>query len=305
MTLRRSLLGGLVGAATMLIVVTGCGTTESTTTAPAATPGSAPAPTPAPPGTATPARQSTPGYASGKQAISLDVNGTPRTALLVVPTDLSQPAPLVFAFHGHGGTGKNFDKKMNVEGLWPQAIVVYADGLIGHKGKTDPDGTKSGWQTLPGESGDEDLAFYDTLLSTIQAKLPVDTDRIYAMGHSNGSGFVSLLLNRRPDAITATANMSGQPGKDLETDPVRSMFMSMGRTDPIVPYANQVKSVPLAEQKIGADPSKAVVDGLLKTERGRGNLELDVYDYPGGHEPPDAVAPLIVSFFQRHTLSGG
>ena len=222
-----------------------------------------------------------------------------------MPAVDSQPSPLVFAFHGHGGTGKNFDRKMDIEGKWPQAIVVYPDGLVGHKGKTDPNGTKPGWQTLPGETGDEDLAFYDALFATLHAQLPVDDDRIYAVGHSNGSAFVSLLLNQRGNAIAATANLSGQPGKYLETDPVRSMFMSMGKTDPIVPYDNQRKSVPLAERKIGADPSTAAVDGYLTTEKGRGNLVLEVYDHPDGHEVPDAVPPLVVAFFQQHTLTGG
>ena len=90
-------------------------------------------------------------YPSGKQTISLTVNGVERTALVVVPGDLTQPAPLVFAFHGHGGSGQYFDRRMNIEGLWPQAIVVYPNGIVGHKGITDPEGTKPGWQTLPGE----------------------------------------------------------------------------------------------------------------------------------------------------------
>ena len=72
-----------------------------------------------------------------------------------------------------------------------------------------------------------------------------------------------------------------------------------------MPYDNQRKSVPLAEAKLGVDPSKTTVDGYLRTEQGRGSLELAVYDYPGGHEPPPEVPPLIVAFFQRHTLSGG
>ena len=246
-----------------------------------------------------------PRYSSGRQDISLSVDGTVRTAVLAVPADLSLPAPLVFAFHGHGGSGHNFDKKMNIEGRWPGAIVVYPDGLVGHKGKTDPAGAKTGWQTTAGESGDADLAFYDALRADLETKLPVDLNRIYLMGHSNGSGFVSLLFNMRGNAIAATANMSGQPGKVTETDPTRSMFMAMGQSDPIVSYDNQRKSVPLAEAKLGVDPSKTTVDGYLRTEQGHGSLELAVYDYPGGHEPPPEVPPLIVAFFQRHTLSGG
>jgi len=81
--------------------------------------------------------------------------------------------------------------------------------------------------------------------------------------------------------------------------------MAMGMRDPIVPYANQRKSIPIAEQKLGVDPAKTKVTGLLHVEHGRGNLELDTYIYPGGHSPPPEVAPLVVQFFQRHTLASG
>jgi polyhydroxybutyrate depolymerase len=197
-------------------------------------------------------------------------------------------------------------RKSSVEGLWPDAIVVYPDGLVGHKGKMDPAGTRPGWQTAAGEDGDRDLAFYDTMLATLRSKLPVDTERVYLMGHSNGSAFVSLLLNQRGDAIAATANLSSQPSaRLLQTDPARSMFMAMGMDDTLVPYAIQQRSIPLAEQKLGADPSRATVDGSLRSEPGRGGLELETYVYPGGHAMPPQAPQLIVEFFRRHTLTGG
>ena len=138
-----------------------------------------------------------------------------------------------------------------------------------------------------GETGDRDLAFYDTMLASLRSALPVDSNRIYAMGHSNGSGFVSLLLNQRGAGIAATANLSGQPVQLLPTDPARSMFMAMGMTDPIVPYANQKRAIPLAEKKIGADPATAKVAGYLRSEKGRGNLELGVHtSIPAGTSRP-------------------
>jgi len=103
------------------------------------------------------------GYQSGTQRISIDVDGTTRSAVLVVPEDLSEPAPLLFAFHGHGGTGGALDRQLGFENLWPEAIVVYPDGQTGHPGINDPQGTETGWQTTKGEGGDADIAFYDAL----------------------------------------------------------------------------------------------------------------------------------------------
>jgi polyhydroxybutyrate depolymerase len=212
----------------------------------------------------------------------------------------------VLVFHGHGGNGAQMNRRTNIEGLWPEAIIVYPDGLVGHKGKTDPEGVRPGWQTRLGEDGDRDLAFYDTMLASLRSELPVDSDRIHLMGHSNGSAFVSLLLNQRGDAIAATANLSSQPSaRLLGGDPARSMFMAMGTGDAVVPYDNQKRSIPLAEQKLGIDPTRATVDGYLRSAPGRGGLELATYVYPGGHAIPPEVPGLVVEFFRRHTLAGG
>jgi polyhydroxybutyrate depolymerase len=264
-------------------------------------------PSTAPPSTAATATSASGGtYAPGRHDASFDVGGIMRTAVIIVPGDSSRPAPLVFAFHGHGGNGTRMERRSNVEGLWPDAIVVYPDGLVGHKGKTDPEGVRTGWQTQLGEDGDRDLAFYDTMLAALRSQLSVDSDRVYLMGHSNGSAFASLLLNQRGDAIAATANLSAQPpARLLASDPARSMFMAMGTNDTVVPYDTQKRSIPLAEQKLGVDANRATVTGYLRAEPGRGGLELQTYIYPGGHAPPPEVPKLVVDFFRRHTLSGG
>ncbi len=292
-----------VVALALLMLVTACGSTSSdgsgsTSTAPGASASST--------SSATPASATTgDAYPTGSQTVSWDVDGVTRTAELVVPADLAGPVPLVVAYHGHGGKGSSFQRKMDIEGKWPQAVVVYPDGLVGHKGKTDPEGVETGWQQLPDDEGGRDLRFYDVMMADLRSRLPIDPQRIFVVGHSNGSAFTSLLLNTRGDQIAATANMSAQAGRFLDTDPVRSMFMSMGEQDPIVPYANQKLSIPLAEAKLGVDPTTATVDGYLRVETGPGNLELATYVHPDGHEVPDAVPALVVAFFQRHSLADG
>jgi polyhydroxybutyrate depolymerase len=295
---RRGVSIGFVAA--LAALTAGCSAGTPATVAPSSL-STAPSPSTSSTVTSTPDRS----YPAGRHEVSFDVDGATRTAVVVVPTGSSHPAPLVFVFHGHGGNGAAIERKMQIEKLWPDAIVVYPDGLVGHQGITDPQGTKPGWQTRLGERGDGDINFYDTMLATLRSKLPVDPARVYLMGHSNGSAFVSLLLNRRGDAIAATANMSAQPSaRLLDSDPVRSMFMSMGVQDPIVPYDNQKRSIPLAEQKLGVDQSRATVRGYLRSEPGRRNLELETYVYPGGHAPPAEVPRLVVEFFKRHTLPG-
>lgn len=83
------------------------------------------------------------------------------------------------------------------------------------------------------------------------------------------------------------------------------MFPSMGMTDPIVPYALQMLSIPPAERRLGADPGQATIAGYLRLEPGRGQFELATYIHPGGHDIPTDVPKLVVDFFHRHTLSAG
>ena len=243
---------------------------------------------------------------SGTQDVTYTVDGVPRTAIVAVPSDVSHAAPVVFVFHGHGGSGRDIQHSQQIERVWPEAVVVYPDGLTGHPGKLDVQGTESGWQSDPGELGDRDLHMFDVMLESLQSSLPIDRARIYVMGHSNGSQFASLVLNQRPGEIAASANLSTTPNRYLPTDPVRSMFFAMGTEDPLVPIARQEAAIPLAEQHLDIDPASAVTNGDVTTEHTTNNsdVELEYVVYDGGHEPPPEIPGLVVDFFQRNPLSG-
>jgi len=245
-------------------------------------------------------------YRPGQRDVTFDVGGLARTAVLVVPANLTGPLPLVFVFHGHGGQGRGIQRTIDLESHWPETVVVYPDGLPGHRGITDPEGVKPGWQSELGEAGDRDLEFFDVILTALQSSLPVDAERIYVMGHSNGSQFASLVLNQRGEAIAAAANVAAAPNAQrIESDPVRSRFVAMGMDDPLVPFELQQRAIPRLEAKLAVDTATATVDGYLRSEAGPNNIELALYVHPGGHAVPPEVPPLVADFFRRHTLSGG
>src|SRR5439155_20251229 len=79
-----------------------------------------------------------------------DVDGVQREALVYPP---SKPAagkvPLVFDFHGHGGTARNAARAHHIHDTWPEALVVYMQGLPTPGKLTDPEGKRSGWQPGP------------------------------------------------------------------------------------------------------------------------------------------------------------
>ena len=58
------------------------------------------------------------------------VDGVTREALVYSPTTAKTvPTPIVFAFHGHGGNMKYAATKFAFRKHWPEAIVVYMQGL--------------------------------------------------------------------------------------------------------------------------------------------------------------------------------
>lgn len=50
-----------------------------------------------------------------------DVEGIQRTANIYQPDGVN--LPVMFAFHGHGGTGKGFALTKTFESYWPEAII--------------------------------------------------------------------------------------------------------------------------------------------------------------------------------------
>ncbi len=58
------------------------------------------------------------------------VDGVERTALVYAPQSATKVAtPRVFAFHGHGGTMNYAACTFAYHILWPDALVVYMQGL--------------------------------------------------------------------------------------------------------------------------------------------------------------------------------
>ena len=80
--------------------------------------------------------------------------------------------PLVFDFHGHGGTAKHAARTHHFHEAWPEAVVVYMQGLNTPGKLTDPEGKKSGWQSGPGDQKDRDLKFFDAVLASHEERLP-------------------------------------------------------------------------------------------------------------------------------------
>ncbi|HRF59374.1 MAG TPA: prolyl oligopeptidase family serine peptidase [Fimbriimonadaceae bacterium] len=238
--------------------------------------------------------------APARTELALQVGSDRREAILHVPA-ASQPAPVFFVFHGHGGRAVNMERRNQYERLWPEAIVVYMQGLPA-PGRNDPEGKRTGWQKNPGELGDRDLAFFDAVLAKLRKEQAIDPRRVFVTGHSNGGRMAYLLWAKRSDMIAA-GTASGSTGRGLiaGTTP-RSFLVIAGEKDETTPFESQKQSIAELRSLFGIDGAKPEKVGSLEIEKGRHGVELGTMIYPGGHQVPPQAAEAVVAFLKRQRM---
>jgi polyhydroxybutyrate depolymerase len=238
--------------------------------------------------------------ADGLQPLDFAVDGVARTALVHVPMAAkTNPAPLVFVFHGHTGTAWQAARSFAIERYWPEAIVVYMQGLNTPGMLTDPEGKFPGWQSAPGGQGDRDLKFFDAMLARLKQDYRVDTKRIYATGHSNGGGFTYLLWLERADIFAAVAPSAAAAKYANKLTPKPAMHVA-GENDPLVKFAWQKLTMNAVRAINGCTTNGVAWDKQCTLYPSTNGAPLVTFIYPGGHEFNRAAPALIVKFFKEH-----
>jgi len=233
------------------------------------------------------------------------VDGASRTALVYSPPTASQtPAPVIFAFHGHGGTMAHAARSFAYHTHWPEAIVVYMQGLPTPGQLTDPEGKRPGWQKTPGDQGDRDLHFFDAVLASLKSDYKVDEKRIYSTGHSNGGGFTYLLWGTRGDVFAAVAPSAAGAARNRRLlKPLPALHLA-GTNDPLVKYAWQEQMMKFIRELNGCDSEGKAWAGagaLVGTEyASKSGTPFVSLISPGTHKFPEEAPALITKFFKEH-----
>ncbi len=232
------------------------------------------------------------------------VGGITREALVYVPSRAhTNPTPIMFAFHGHGGSMRNAARTFSLHTRWPEAIVVYPQGLNTPGRLTDPEGKKSGWQSQVGDQGDRDLRFFDVLLASLKQDYKVDGKRLYATGHSNGGGFSYLLWAARGDQFAAFAPSAAVAARDFAKLKPKPVLHVAGEQDALVKFAWQQQMMD-ALRKLNQCGEGKPWEG----EKGctlypsKAGAPVVRFIHPGTHQFPAAAPDIIVKFFQQHAL---
>ena len=240
--------------------------------------------------------------ARGFEQLEFQVDGVRREATICVPASAKATnIPVVFVFHGHGGNMRQAARSFAIERQWPEAIVVYMQGLNTPGRLTDPEGKRTGWQSAAGEQGDRDLKFFDVVLTRLKRDYQVDAKRVYSTGHSNGGGFTYLLWAERGDvfaAVAPSAAVARYPNR-LKSKPAMHLA---GEKDTLVKFAWQKAMMEAVRKVNGCEAEGEPWNVLCTLYPSKGGTPLVTFIHPGGHEFSREAPALIVKFFQEHSL---
>ena len=270
------------------------------------------------------------------ESCTLDHAGIEREYFIHVPEADADtaPLPLVLSFHGYTSTART---NLRYTGLQPLAesekfIAVYPQGTV--LASTGEPHWNSESSAIP--SATDDIGFVETLVDELTETRNIDTDRIYAIGMSNGGMMSYLLACRLSQRIAAITSVTGTMTVDRNTctgsRPVPVMQIH-GIEDAVVPF-NGNDSFPSIPATIefwtqsngcaGAAEETAIADITGDGYGGRRTRYLDCaqgtevelitldgvgHDWPihvEGYRQHDIhAAEEIWNFLQRFSLYGG
>ena len=171
--------------------------------------------------------------------LSLQHDGLTREYLLYVPSsyESNTAVPLLFNFHGYGGTSSDHLVTADMRSLADQEnfLLCYPQG--------SSDGYGSGhWNAaLPGgdnKSTADDTGFVSAMITSISSSYQVDSTRIYACGYSNGGMMSYFLGGSMSEKIAAIGSVSGSmlEGNPDPANPV-PMINFHGTADYVLTYS--------------------------------------------------------------------
>jgi len=211
---------------------------------------------------------------------SLRHDGRERTYRLYVPARVAAAAPLLVVLHGGGGGGggmealtqHGFNRRADEAG----ALVVYPDG-VGH-------GWNDGRHDLGAKATQEnvdDVGFLRALVAELERHYPIDPQRVFVTGISNGGMMTLRLACEARDVFKGFVAVAASLGEDVaascKPDGIERLALIDGTADPIVPWDGGTVAVLGAKRGrvIGAKASFSLFMAAARCEGERADPPLD------------------------------
>ncbi len=243
---------------------------------------------------------------------TIRVGGQARDFIVSLPEpyDADAPHALVLAFHGRTSPAaevqRYYDLEPHASETLGPTVFIYPVAL------TQQDGTFGWWN--PGDAPDalRDFALFDALVNRLSTDICLDTERIFAVGHSLGGSFVNALGCYRAGVLRAVASLGGGPAAGTCEGQVAAMVLH-NPNDRLVPFELGVAARDqfLAQNGLTGPPTP-VEPRTLNCERygapGVQRVQSPVlwcphtqdYTYGGRYYPhnwPDETGAAVMRFF--------
>ena len=139
--------------------------------------------------------------------------------------DLNKNYPVVFAFHGRGGTNTNWVNKLKNFTSNGDFIGIYPQGYL------------KSWNLGSEPSSADDVEFVDLIIKELKNYKNLNFNKLYAIGTSNGSGMVNKLgiYTSHFKAIAPVVSQLMVSMPILENTKSISVFQINGAADSVIP----------------------------------------------------------------------
>ena len=180
-----------------------------------------------------------PSYISDQASIT--VGGLERTYIVVLPEKLKPNPGVVFVFHPSQSNAQDM-RRMVGSVLEPLAqdsnsILVYPDGFEEHFNDCRRVASYSAR-----ELNIDDVSFTESILQNLTVKHSVNSEKVFALGYSNGGHMALRLGLERPGLVRGVALIAANfPSAEnmacvISDNPVSQVVFIEGTKDPINPY---------------------------------------------------------------------
>ena len=213
--------------------------------------------------------------------------GNSRSFEVRLPAGYSEDStwPLVFGWHGFGGTAQGF-----VSGDLESAAAVSEVILVAPQGMDSGGSTK--FDPFSEEKRNQDVAFFDDLLTCVGGTFSIDMNRVYVTGMSNGGLMTGAIIARRSSVLAAGAPLSGGIGVAFAEDhvPVPSIVTWGGPEDFAFEQDFHLLSQNMIEALDGRDHEMVTCEHTLGHEIPAGSWTW-VMEYLLGHTKGTLASP--------------
>jgi polyhydroxybutyrate depolymerase len=223
------------------------------------------------------------------QAQTVSVEGVQRTYRAIVPLHLTKRLPLLIVLHGRGQSGSVVASQTGFLGLVEQRRVI----LVA------PDGEQRSWNAghgccgVAGSRRIPDIPFVAALVADAVRRWPVDAERVYLVGYSNGGKLAYSEVCAHPTLFAAVATYGAVPLSPCQPGAAAVSFLiAAGTADQVLPFHGKpgghppLPAVPQAVAWLRTQdgcPGTAAVPFLLAA--GSTDRVLPLQGKPGGKPP--------------------